>query len=101
MLFCTLVSLFACDSKINCMGCKAGQAELPAALQPTGHGARGITISNILRAWQVRPPPAHCPVGSEKPQIDPWGSPISKLGPADLYTTAGPSVCQVHTGVRR
>ena len=23
------------------------------------------------------------------------------LSPADLYTTAGPSVCQVHTGVRR
>ena len=100
MLFCTLVSLFACDAKINCMGCMAGQAEPPAALQPTGHGARGITTSNILPAWQVRPPPEHCPVGSEKPQTDPWGSPISKLGPADLYTTVGPSVCQGHTGVR-
>ena len=100
MLFCTLVSLFACGAKINCMECMAGQAEPPAALQPTGHGARRITTSNILPAWQVRPPLEHCSVDSERPQTDPWGSPISKLEPADLYTTVGPSVCQEHTGVR-
>ena len=100
MLFCTLVSLFACGAKINFMECMAGQAEPPAALQPTGHGARCITTSNILPVRQVRLPPEHCSADSERPQTDPWGNPTSKLEPADLYTTVGPSVCQEHTGVR-
>ena len=80
----------------------AGQAEPPAALQPTGHGARCITTSNTLPVCQVRLPPEHCSVNSEKPQIDPWGNPISKISklePADLHTTVGPSVCQKHTEV--